>query len=167
MFALAAHGCDGINLETDVNHLAWISHYSPVVHDVAGHCHAQPEYYGMLAFAMAGHGELIKLTLDTGNINLSAYATRHQRGDLWITVVNKDFSHDAGMEVMLPEGYKTAAAFWLRAPSLMSKDQVTFADAEVSANGKWSAGTPEKITVNEGAARLAVPHASAVLLRLK
>ena len=63
MFTLASYGCDGVNIETDINHLAWISHYSPIIHDPTGKITACPEYYGMLAFAMAGKGDLLKLNL--------------------------------------------------------------------------------------------------------
>jgi len=122
MFVLATHGCDGINLETDINQHAWISHYSPIIHGVAGSCRARAEYYGMLAFAMAGHGELLKLTLDKGNINLSAYATKDQCGHLRLTVVNKDLAQDAGVEISLPAGYARAAVFRLTAPSVNSQD---------------------------------------------
>jgi hypothetical protein len=101
MFTLASDGCEGVNLETDLNQLGFISHYSPIVHDPAGHCSARPEYYGMLAFAMSGKGELMKLTLDKTDINLSAYATRDEQGFLWVTVVNKDFARDAMVEAAL------------------------------------------------------------------
>lgn len=167
MFILASYGCAGVNMETDINQLGFISHYSPIVHDAAGNCTARAEYYGMLAFAMAGNGALLKLTLEKGDINLSAYATQDKQGYLWITVVNKDLSQDADLEAVLPEGYSTAAAFRLKAPSVTSQDQVTFAQSEVSADGKWTAGLPEHVTVNGGAARLQVPHASAVVVRLK
>jgi len=69
MFNLAAHGCGGVNMETDVNQLGFISHYSPIVHDANGVCSARPEYYGMLAFAMAGHGELIKVSIEKIEVN--------------------------------------------------------------------------------------------------
>ena len=45
--------------------------------------------------------------------------------------------------------------------------KVTFAGAEVSAEGQWTPGPSEKVAVKEGAARLVVPHISAVLLRLR
>jgi len=166
MFMLVSCGCDGVNMETDINHLAFVSHYSPIVHDTVMNCSARPEYYGMLAFAMAGKGDLLKLNLDRGDINLSAYATKDDRGFLWVTVVNKDFSRDAAVEVVLPETYKAAASFRLKAPSMESKNQVTFAGAEVSANGKWKPKSPDKVTVDGGAAHLLVSHASAVVLRL-
>ena len=167
MFELASHGGAGINVETDINQHAWISHYSPIVHDATGHCHAQPEYYGMLAFALAGKGDLLKLTLDKGEINLSAHATKDKRGRLWLTVVNRDLMRDAEVEAVLPAGFATAAAFRLKAPAVNSLDQVTFAGAEVSTNGRWTAGMPERLAVSQGAVHLQVPHASAVLVRVQ
>ena len=167
MFLLASYGSDGVNMETGVNQLGFISHYSPIVHDATGQCSARPEYYGMLTFAMAGKGELLRVTLDHAGVNLSAYATRDNDGFLWITVVNKDFAREVMVQTALPEGYSSAVAFRLIAPSFDSKDHVTLAGAEVSANGRWIAGLPEKVTVEEGIARLPVPHASAILVKLR
>lgn len=167
MFQLATYGGDGINLETDINQLGWISHYSPIVHDAAGRCRARPEYYGMLAFALAGNGDLIKLNLDKSDLNLTAYATKVEQGRLWITVVNKDLSRDAALETSLPDGYTVAEAFRLTAPSVLNKDQVTFAGAAVTESGQWSPQTPEPIQASNRKARLLVPQVSAVLLRLR
>jgi hypothetical protein len=167
LFILASYECEGVNMETDINQLGFISHYSPIVHDEAGHCSARPEYYGMLAFALAGKGEWLKLSLEKADINLSAYAARDNDGLLWITVVNKDFTHDAAMETTLPEGYSSAAAFRLSAPSIESKDHVTLAGAEVSVDGTWTPGPPEKVMATDGTVRLLVPHASAALVCLR
>jgi hypothetical protein len=167
MFRLASYGCDGVNMETDINHLGWISHYSPIVHDSTGHCSARAEYYGMLAFAIAGKGDMVQLTLDKNDLNLTAYATKDEQGLLWLTVINKDFSRDAAVQCVLPGGYTTAEDFRLQAPSMESKDQVTFAGTQVSADGKWAPGPSEKLTINGGAANLGVPHASAAVVCLR
>ena len=167
LFILASYECEGVNMETDINQLGFISYYSPIVHDEAGHCSARPEYYGMLAFALAGKGELLKLALAKADINLSAYATRDRDGHLWITVINKNFARDAALETTLPEGYSSVAAVRLSAPSMESKDHVTLAGAEVSADGTWTPEPPEKVKVTDGTVHLLVPHASAVLLQLR
>jgi len=167
LFLLASYECEGVNMETDINQLGFISHYSPIVHEEAGHCSARAEYYGMLAFALAGKGELLKLALEKNDVNLTAYATRDKEGNLWITLVNKDFAHDAALEAILPEGYSSAVAFRLIAPSMESKDQVTLAGAEVAIDGTWRPGLPEKVMVTDGTARVLAPHASAVLLQLR
>jgi hypothetical protein len=165
MFRLASYGCEGVNMETDINQLGFISHYSPIVHDEAGHCNVRPEYYGMLAFALAGKGELLKLALDKPDINLSAYATRDPDGLLWITVVNKDFTRDAAVKTTLPDGYSSASFVRLNAPSMESKDHVTLAGAEASADGAWTPGPPEKASATNGTVYMLVPHASAILLQ--
>jgi hypothetical protein len=166
MFRLASYGCDGVNMETDINQLGFISHYSPIFHDANGHCSARPEYYGMLAFAMAGRGEMLQINQNKPDINLSAYATRDVPGNLWLTVVNKDANRDATVEIALPQVGPDIAAYRLTAPSLESKDHVTFAGAEVSSTGEWAPAPPEKVILNNQTARLEVPHASASVLRM-
>jgi hypothetical protein len=165
LFQLASYGGEGVNMETDINQLGWISHYSPIVHDAGGHCLARPEYYGMLSFALAGRGDLQGLHLEKHDINLTAYATREKEGVLWITVVNKDLAQDADLTTVLPEDITSVQAFRLQAPSVESKDRVSLAGAEVSADGKWTPGMTERISLVANTARLLVPHASAILLR--
>jgi hypothetical protein len=166
MFILATYGCNGVNMETDINQLGWISHYSPIVHDPAGNCSVRPEYYGMLAFALAGHGDLLKLSLEKNDLNLSAYATRDEQRIIWLTVINKERAQDANLEVKIPTGYGRVEAFRLQAPSVDSKERVTLAGAEVSVDGNLSPRLPEVVTIKNGAVRLIVPQASAVLLQL-
>jgi hypothetical protein len=167
LFTLASYECEGVNMETDINQLGFISHYSPIVHDEAGRCSARPEYYGMLAFSLAGKGELLKLAIERADVNVSAYASRNPNGLLCITVVNKDFARDAAVQTTLPEGYSNAVAVRLSAPSMESKDQVTLAGAEVSIDGTWTPKPPEKIKMTAGTVQLFVPHSSAVLLQLR
>ena len=167
MFQLASYGCEGVNIETDINQLGFISHYSPIVHDETGRCRARPEYYGMLAFATVGKGDMVQLTLDKDDINLTAYATKDEQGLLWLTIINKDFSRDAAVQGVLTGGQATAEVLRLQAPSMESKEQVTFAGTQVSADGNWVPGPTEKFKINGGALNLMVPHASAALVCLR
>lgn len=168
MYLLASNGSNGINIETDVNQLGWISHYSPIVHDPSGHISIRPEYYGMLAFAMTGGGDLVKLTMSGTGINLTAYATKNDSKSVWITVINKDLAEDADLDIMLPEGYGDIRAYRLEAPSAESKQGITLADARVSEDGEWTPGSsPEIPAEGDGFAHVAVAHTSAVLLCLK
>lgn len=168
MYQLATYGGEGLNLETDINQLGWISHYSPIIHDEEGNCRVRPEYCGMLAFALAARGELLKLTLDKGGeINLSAYATRNDGGPLWVTVVNKDLSRDAEITMAPPVKYTRAEVFRLEALSVTSTDAVRLAGAEVSRDGQWTPGCPQKVAMEKGTVEFRVPRASAVLLHLR
>ena len=167
MFVLAFRGCNGVNMETDINHLAWISHYSPIVHDATMKCWARPEYYGMLAFALAGEGELLPVTVSKGDINLTAYATHDKHGSFWVVVVNKDLARDALLEVTLPDGYGGADAFRLEAPLVTSTNQVILAGAEVSADGQWNPGSPQRVPALNGVVQAVLPREAAILLRLR
>lgn len=53
MLLLAQYGCAGVNMETGVNQLGFISSYSPIQDDTKGVNSAGVPYYGMLAFATA------------------------------------------------------------------------------------------------------------------
>jgi hypothetical protein len=165
LFRLASEECRGVNLETDINHLGWVSHYSPIYRDDSGRLIARPGYYAMLAFSLAGNGRLIHLRLENPGINLTAYATNDPHGILWLAVINKDLLRSAQAEIALPPGYVGANLFRLSAPSVDSADQVTLAGSRVSPDGTWTAGPLEEVSVGRGTAELQVPAASAALLR--
>src|SRR6185369_13667995 len=92
MYRVAAHGGVGVNMETDVNQLGFVSHYSPIYRNDNGQLIARPEYYGILAFTLAGKGNMVKLTASPTSNNLNAYATTAADGPIWITVINKDLA---------------------------------------------------------------------------
>jgi hypothetical protein len=167
MFDVAAHGGAGVNMETDINQLGFISFYSPIVHDPAGACSARPEYYAMLAFAMAGRSELLKVRVEKDEINLTAYATRSKDGSIDLTVINKDISRDATIECAVPPGCKDVEAYRLNGPSVDAKTGVSFAGSAVADEGTWEPGKPQSAPVADGVARLSVPHASAAVLRCR
>lgn len=164
LFDLASHGCQGVNLETDINQLGFISFSSPIVHDPSSTCSARPEYYAMLAFAMAGHGELLKTIIDKNDINLTAYATRDEHGTIYLTVINKDLARDASIEFSLPRGFKAARSYRLSAPSVDAKSGISFGGSAVDEEGRWTFAPAEATALNEGTAHCPVPHASAVVL---
>lgn len=166
MFRVASYGGEGVNMETDVNQMAWVSHYSPIFRDSAGQLIARPEYYGMLAFAMAAKGDLVKLKSSYTDVNVSVYATRNTEGPFWVTIVNKDLSRAAAIEIDLPGGCSKAEVYRLEAPSIESRDRVTLAGAQVLTDGTWSPGSAEKISVKGEVASLRLPAASAVLVRM-
>ena len=165
LYVLATHGCAGVNLETDVNQLGWISHYSPIVHDPTGRCQARPEYYAMLAFAQAAPAELLPLQLDTPGVNLSAYATRSRTGRISVTLINRDLDHDAAVTLSGPVGATAAEALWLRAPSPAFRDDVTFAGGSVQPDGTWAPGPRVEVTAKDGRWEIQVPRSAAVVLR--
>ena len=167
LFDLASHGCGGANIETDINQLGFISFYSPIVHDSAGVCSARPEYYGMLAFAMAGRGELLRTSVGKHDGNLAAYATKDERGTIYVTVINKNLTRDATIECPLPNGCNAAEVYRLHARAVDAKTDVTFAGSAVSADGTWSPAFAEAAPVIAGIARTTASHAGAVVVKFR
>jgi hypothetical protein len=166
LFVLASFGCSGVNMETGVNHLGWISHYTPISDDLAGHYGAAPEYYGLLAFAQAAKGEQIALTVDAGGANLTAYAARQNAGAMTVTVINKDQSRDAAVEVTGPAALQQAQVMRLTAPSLTAMNGMLLGGATVAGDGSWTGGKADPVRVVRGKALLDVPASSAALVTL-
>ena len=168
LFQLAADGCGGVNMETDVNQLGWVSHYSPIFHEADGSFTARPEYYALLAFSLAGTGEMVKLAREGDpEINLCAYATQNELGQVWITIVNKDLRRDSHVEINVPGMWSSAQVYPLRAASVGSTGQVTLAGSEVSENGKWTPQPQSLRSSVSGRWQISVPRASAMLVQLR
>ena len=165
LFVLASYGCGGVNLETGVNHLGWISHYTPISDDLMGHYGAAPEYYGLLAFAQAAKGEQIAVNCDAGGINLTAYATRQNGRAMTLAVINKDLHQDAAVEVM-GAAPRQAHIVRLSGPSLSALGGVTLGGASVSSDGTWKLAQAEQAQIASGKLLLDVPAGSAALIAL-
>ena len=167
MFRITSYGGAGVNVQTDVNQLGFISHYSPIFRDEKGSLQERPSYYGMLAFSLSGKGSLIKLKKSEHRLNLKAYATGNSDNEVWITIINKDLHQKANIELSMPDGFSEAEAHRLSAPSVTSKDGITLGGSKVAANGTWKPGKPEQLVVTEKTAIFSVPKASAILVRLR
>jgi hypothetical protein len=162
MLLLAEHGCAGVNIETGVNQLGFISSYSPVQDDEKGVNTAGVSYYGMLAFAtaMSGCREVLPVDLNAQGTNLTAYVLGAGGRPSSVVVVNRDSAQDATLSVA-ELGMGNVSALRLAAPAADSKTSVTFGGAAVDANGRWTAKSQDHI--RDGS--ITVPRMSAAVLR--
>ena len=158
LWRLAEGGCAGVNMETGVNQLDFVSSYSPIADNAA-----KPEYYGMLAFAHAAGGARVSVEVDAGGVNLAAYAV--QLSDkLCVTIINKDESKAADVGIKINRAFETAKALRLSGPTLESKDGVTFGGSSVTVNGDWKARVLEPLESKGEVSGVHVPAASAVVV---
>jgi hypothetical protein len=161
MMLLARYGCAGVNVETGVNQLGFVSSYSPIQDDGKGRNYAGVPYYGMLACAMALRDapEVLPLDVDAQGRNVTVYALGHLRTLRSLTIVNRD----SGVAVVgLPKIQLTPArAYRLAGPSALSQSGVTFAGTAVDGSGSWIPKQPEALRES----KVAVPTMSAVVLR--
>jgi Glycosyl hydrolase family 79 C-terminal beta domain len=165
LFVLASAGCGGVNMETGVNHLGFISSYTPIGDDLAGHYSAAPEYYGLLAFTVSGRGELLETACDNAGVNLTAYVTRSDRRTVAVTVINKDQAASADVTIT-GVGARRARVMRLAAPSLTATSGVTLGGMAVDREGGWRHGQSEPVRINGDQAVLTVPAGSAALVEL-
>ena len=104
--------------------------------------------------------------MDAAGLNVTAYAVRSDRGDIWLTLINKDATRDAPVRAACP-GIVSADVLRLTAPSLASKDGVQLGGSQVTIFGKWTPRAPERIRVTGGELEISLQAASAALLRLR
>jgi hypothetical protein len=162
MLLLSKYGCAGVNMETGVNQLGFVSCYSPIQDDGKGVNTAGVPYYGVLAFAVARAGctQLLPIDIDAKRDNITSYAMGSSGKPRSLIIVNRDRSQDAHISfTKLKIG--TVSALRLMAPSAESTSDVTLGGASVDAEGRWKANTREHI--HDG--RVTLPKMSAVVLR--
>lgn len=173
MLLLAQNGCSGVNLETGVNQLGFVSSYSPIFENPDGSLTARPEFYGMLAFAQAtglsGRGtpssadglaaRLIACDLDAGTANVTAYALQRGPNHFMAILINKDPATYLNVDIQSGgKPFASSAVTYLSAPSLDAISEVKLSGRSISATDVW----PE---LGKGSS-IELPRASAALVYL-
>jgi hypothetical protein len=167
LFTLSVYEGAGLNLETGLNQLGFVSSYSPIFDDQQGHFAARPSYYAMLAFAIAGKGKRIQTDLSSSGANITAYATLDKNKHTWITLINKDVTNGAHIALSSTSSVRSIEVMRLTASSLDAKTGTTLAGAEVSAEGHWKPTDVEKLKQTGRRVVLDLVPASAALMRLR
>lgn len=138
MLLLAQYGCGGVNIETGVNQLGFVSPYSPIQDDGHGVNSAGAPYYAMLAYSLANRGCTQAMMVDvpdTAN-NLTAYALGEGGKVRSAVLINRSESPARISVAGLALGRRLSAMRML-ASSATSTTEVTFAGGRVDANGRW------------------------------
>jgi hypothetical protein len=162
MLLLEQYGCAGVNIETGVNQLGFISRYSPIQDDGYGLNSAGVPYYGMLAFVEAHRGctEAMQIEVPESTAGVTAYGLGTEGKVRCAVLVNRGESdHQLSLAGLGLDHHVTAMR--LLAPAPDSKTGVTFAGASVDASGKWKASKVERGTGTS----IALPRMSAVVVR--
>ncbi len=161
MLLLAGYGCAGVNMETGVNQLGFLSSYSPIRSDDANHITVGASYYGMLAFAVATAGApaILPVQFDPGGLEVTAYVLGRATRATAVVLINK--TPDRSLRVSLSQlKMHRASMTRLEGPSLDSAEGITLGGTAVSGEGRWS-GRPASLSGTE----VLLPPASAVLIR--
>lgn len=160
LLLLAEYGCAGVNLETGVNQLGFVSSYSPVQGNESGNNRAGVPYYGMLAFAAARQGctQSISIEVSPALQDVTAYALGTQGIAHSLVILNRG-QHAVRVSTDAL-GFLRPTAMRLTAPAQNSSVGVTFAGTAVDESGRWAAGVREQVD----GANISIPAMSAVVL---
>jgi hypothetical protein len=161
MLLLAQSGCSGVNIETGVNQLGFVSSYSPIQDNSKGLNTAGVPYYGMLAFAQARDGcdQLLDTEFDPAGRNVTAYVLGKTGKPLSAVIINRD-TQDVNVSVRDLRAPRLIA-IRMSAPSADANVGVMLGAATVDSDGHWIAKGREQVRN----AVLKVPQMSAVILR--
>jgi hypothetical protein len=130
-----------------------------------------PIAYALAAFHVAGHGTLIPVKLSAAPDSLEAFATLQQAGELYITLINKNFGNEKQVDtqIQLPYGYSYANIMTLEAPNaqIAATTGIRLGGSLIQPDGAWS-GRWTKIPVSQGQGyvRLHLKPASVTIIRL-
>ena len=181
MLRLAQAGAAGVNLETGVNQLGFISSYSPIADDEHDRYSAAPGFYGMLAFAQVaapmtarsgtqpssqpGPSRLLPVTLGASPLNVTAYAVQHSATEAVLALINREPLLPASIRI--PQRPRTTASLLrLEAPGLSATKGIALGGIPVSLSGTWRAPAWKPVAPEADAFRIDLTAASAVLVRL-
>jgi hypothetical protein len=161
MLLLAENGCAGVNMETGVNQLGFVSSYSPIQDDGRGVNSAGAPYYGMLAFAAALSGchQILPVSPGATDSGIFLYVLGAAGRPRNIVIINMS---EADSRISLAD-LDVERAFILRlaARSPASTSGITFGDAGVDSAGCWQPQSKEWI--RQGS--VSIPRMSAAVVR--
>jgi hypothetical protein len=161
MYQLAAAGGEGINF-----HGGGYGWYTPIAGTQENGFLARPIYYGMLLFAQAGAGQLVESKLDQPEAAplLTTYGLRGNTGATKVAAFNKHTDRGVRLTIDAGERAQRVSALRLHAPRVDDTTDTTFGGSPVGASGAWSTAREETLRVENGAAVLDLPPASAALI---
>lgn len=163
MYQLAEAGALGVNF-----HGGGYGWYTPVAGTPENGFAARPIYYGMLLFAVAGPGRLLKTEIDglgAADQSVSAYALMSDDDELKLVVLNRNLDQDVTLAVSAA-GAKKASVLRLIAPRADEATDVTFGGSVVGNYGGWSPTVAETPAVRHGVLAFQMPKASGALVTL-
>ncbi|NLR82948.1 glycosyl hydrolase family 79 C-terminal domain-containing protein [Chitinophaga eiseniae] len=160
MWTVAKYNSQGINFHGGTG-----GAYTPIAM-VNGMPVARPEYYAMLAFHQAAHGNLVPADVNTGQLNASVYACKDASVE-YVTLVNKEDNQDISFTITPGIKATTAQVFILTAPGITSTDGVTFAGSQPDANGKFTPASPVTYSSSNGNFIVNVPRGSAAVVVIR
>jgi hypothetical protein len=140
--------------------------------DSIGNYQVYPVGYGMKAFDLGCHGNMVPVGMTNVNgLNLTAYAVTDTT-NLFVTIINRE--HGTGARVaaviLMPHNYQSAnvAAMFLTAPNNdpSATNGIAVGGASILANSSWQGQWTVLNSLTNGQCMVTVPATSAAIVRI-
>jgi hypothetical protein len=162
LFSAALGGSTGVNMHGGGNSAG----YTPIADHSGAVIDVRPEYYGLLLFALAGPGTLLKTQLSAGTVDVTAYAVRAESGGLNLIFVNKDTIHNLTIAIETNQRIQRATMQTMTGPNLEATSGVTIQGATVDKDGSFAPGSLDPLTFWGTQTTCFIPALSAVLISI-
>ncbi len=173
MFDVAQNGGSGVNFHGGEKGMDGSTpfYYSPIEELDGVVTNANPLFYGMVLFNLAGTGTLLTTTATAGSdAYFTAYSIQQADGTVMVVLDNKDDTNGVNAVVDVGASVTSASAIYLSGPtpaSLTSETGITLAGGGITKDGAWSSTAPYAMTAAGTKVTVPVPPASAVLVRVQ
>ena len=158
----AAHGCIGVNFHNN----EWLK-TDTVYLDTNGGYHLNPKAYGIKAFDLGSHGNVVPVAISNPKaINLTTYAVRGVT-NLCVTIINKEHNavaRDANVTITPGAEWKYAEVIFLTGrPG--EKTGITLGRAPIQNDGSWNGSWKLLKPRHDGKWTTCLPASSAAIIR--
>lgn len=166
MMTLAGTSAAGVNF-----HGGGTGTYTPIAVSTANgttSISARPLYYAMLLFGAAARGRVLPVDVNSGRVNLTAFAIQDADGTVRVVLINKDLSSSVTAQIgsTISTAFSNATVMRLSAPSLTATSGITLGGSAVASDGTWSPSQYENVIGKSGVFSVDVPAGSAAVVGL-
>lgn len=162
----AEHHCLGVNFHTT----PWL-YNGTICLDSTGNYRVRPMGYGIKAFDIGGHGDLVPVRVSNRrNVNITVYAVK-QNNQVCVTLINKTYGKDArnvSVEIEAP-GYAGRAKMMFlesRGHNVFATSGISLGGARIEDRGSWKGKWTPVRGSGDDRYGLALPHSTAAILEI-
>ncbi len=166
MYWWAEHHCLGVNYHTN----EW-KYNTTIVLDSEGNYQIRPMGYGIMAFNLGGHGEIVPVKLSkSSDINMTVYAVRNGRY-LYVTLINKTYGalgRKVSASIRTSTAVRSAKVIYLISPghSAFATSGITLGGAPIRDKGTWKGKWTSLKWTGNGPHQVSVPPTSAAIVKI-
>jgi hypothetical protein len=137
---------------------------------------AMPLAYGMKLFNLGNNGRIIpvEVTKASDKQNVAAYATQNSNGDIFLTLINKQYQENREEKISIRFDRKIKGSN-IKSMALVAEDndiskiaKVSLGGSEIEDDGKWEGkwGDLNAAFIDKSTLSITIPTASAILIQI-